>query len=60
MKVSKRWVNWNKELLDRVKIEREKDKKYQKVLEILKTEKEEHEQNILHQEEGIPFRKLKL
>jgi hypothetical protein len=43
-----------------VKIEGEKDKKYQKELEILRTEKEENEQNIRHQEEGILFRKFKI
>jgi hypothetical protein len=43
-----------------VKIEGEKDKEYQKELKILRTEKEENEQNILHQEEGILLRKLNL
>jgi hypothetical protein len=59
-KLSKIWVNWNKEFLERVKIDGEKDKKYQKELEILRTEKQENEQNILHQEEGILFRTLRL
>jgi hypothetical protein len=53
-------VNWNTELLEHLKIEGEKDKKYQKELEILRMENEENTQNILHHEEGILFRKLKL
>jgi hypothetical protein len=53
-------VNWNKEILERVIIEGEKDKKYQTELEILRTEKAENDQNILHHEEGSLFRKLKL
>jgi hypothetical protein len=38
-KLSKRWVNRNKEFLEPVKIDGKKDKKYQKELEILRMEK---------------------
>jgi hypothetical protein len=43
-----------------MKIEEENYKKYQKELEILSMEKEENEWNILYQEKGILFQKLKL
>jgi hypothetical protein len=38
-----------------VKIEGEKHKKHQKELAILRMEKEENKQNVLHQQEGILF-----
>jgi hypothetical protein len=40
-----------------VKVEGEKDKKYQKKLEALRMEMEKIDQTILHQEDGILFRK---
>jgi hypothetical protein len=43
LKIKKRWVNWNTEVLEWGKIEGEKYKKYQQELEILKMETEENE-----------------
>jgi hypothetical protein len=43
-----------------VKIESEKDKNYKKEPKILRTEKDNYEQNIHHQKKVILFRKLKL
>jgi hypothetical protein len=54
LKLSKRWIKWNTECLDKVKSEGEKDKGYTKDLNYL-LENEEQEQNILYQEEGILY-----
>jgi hypothetical protein len=45
--------------LEKVRSEGEKDEEYKKELNHL-LENQEQEQNILHQEEGILYRKLKL
>jgi hypothetical protein len=59
-KLSKKWINWDKDFLEKVRSEGEKDEEYKKELDFLETESEEKVQNILHQEDGVLFRKLKL
>jgi hypothetical protein len=46
--------------LERLKIEVEKAKEYQKELEILRMDEEENEENILNLEKGIVFQNVKL
>jgi hypothetical protein len=58
-KLSKRWIKWSTEFLDNVRSEGELDDKYKKELNHL-LENGEQDQNNLHQEEGILYRKLKL
>jgi hypothetical protein len=59
-KLSNKWINFNPKFLSKVKLQRENDEEYKKELDFLKTEKDENEQNILHQEDGVLFRKHKL
>jgi hypothetical protein len=59
-KLRKKWINWDKDVLWKVKSEGEKDEEYKKELDFLETESEEKVQNILHQEDRVLFRKLKL
>jgi hypothetical protein len=58
-KLSKRWIKWSTEFVEKLTSEGEKDEEYKKEFNHL-LENEEQEQNILHQEEGILYRKLKL
>jgi hypothetical protein len=50
---------WSTECLEKVRSEGDKDEEYKNELNHL-LENEEQEQNILHQEDGILYRKLKL
>jgi hypothetical protein len=50
----------DKDFLVKVRSEGEKDEQYKKELDFSKTENEENVPNILHQEAGVLFRKLKL
>jgi hypothetical protein len=58
-KLSKRWIKWSSEFLEKVRCEGEKDEEYKQELNHL-LGNEEQEQNILNQEEGILYRKLTL
>jgi hypothetical protein len=57
---TKRWINWDKGFIERMRIEGEKDGEYMKALEIVKRDMETEETTILHQEDGILFRKMTL
>jgi hypothetical protein len=50
---TKRWINWDKGFIERMRIEGEKDGEYMKALEIVKRDMETEETTILHQEDGI-------
>jgi hypothetical protein len=55
----KRWINWNKEFLDKVIKEGAKDEEYLKALQSLGKEDEKME-STLHYEDGVLYRKVKL
>jgi hypothetical protein len=53
-------TKWDIKPLDRVRTKGEKDEVYREELENLKETYAETKQDILHQEDGILYRKLKL
>jgi hypothetical protein len=57
---TKTWINWDKSFMERVRIDGERDAEYMEALETVQGDMETEKTTILHQEDGILFRKMKL